>query len=201
MATFFDFVHDQRTDLPLPRAPADIAKGTYIVTGANTGLGFECVKHLFRMGAGRIILGVRSAEKGQTALEAVRKETGAHGVGEVWELDLMSLDSVEAFGKRLTTLDRLDAFIANAGIVMTNFQQVRGLEVSLLVNVLSTMLLSLRALPKLQESARRFAIQPRLVIVSSNTALGPKMRPSVEGLQGDVFDALSAAKDFSGRSQ
>lgn len=59
------------------------------------------------------------------------------------------------------------------------------------------MLLACRALPKLQESARRFGIQPRLVIVTSNSALEDDMKRSVEKLQGDVFDALSTQQGFN----
>jgi len=197
MSGFTDFVRNQYADLPVPEPPADIANETYIVTGANSGLGRECVRHLFRMGAGRVILAVRSREKGETVLAALRGETGSTTAGEVWELDLASLDSVEAFARRLGTLDRLDALIANAGVVTTRFQAVEGLELSLLVNVVSTMLLGIRALPKLRESARRFGVQPRLVIVSSRTALDSKMKRVLEGLRGDVFDALSSEQSFS----
>ena len=197
MLDFLSFVRDQYTTLPLPKPPTNIADGAYVVTGANTGLGFECTKHLFQMGAGRIILGVRSREKGEAALATIQSETGRHEVGEVWELDLTSLDSVEMFSKRLAKLDRLDALITNAGVVMGQFQVAEGMELSLLVNVVSTMLLAFRALPKLQETAKRFGIEPRLVVVTSNSALERNMKLSVEKLRGDVFDALSTQKGFN----
>ena len=122
------------------------------------------------MGASRIIMAVRSRSKGEAALRSIRSETGRHDAGEVWELDLASLDSVEEFAQRISTLDRLDALIANAGVIMSSFQTVEGMELSLLVNVVSTMLLNFRALPKLQESARKLGGQTHLVIVSSNSA-------------------------------
>ncbi|CAM1510741.1 Fc.00g082540.m01.CDS01 [Cosmosporella sp. VM-42] len=196
MSEFLKFVRNQYTSLPVPEAPANIADATYVVTGANSGLGLECVKHLFRMGAGRVIMAVRSLEKGEAALATIRREANLSNVGEVWELDLTSFESVEAFAKRLSTLNRLDALIANAGVVMTQFQVVEGMELSLVVNVVSTMLLSLRALPQLQATGRNFGIHPRLVIVSSNTALESNMTRVIENLQGDVFDALSTKKGF-----
>ena len=125
MPSFLAFVRDQYTHLPIPDPPANIKEATYIVTGANTGLGYECTKHLFRL---------------------------------------------EAFAQRVDKLDRLDAIIENAGLVMTKFELVEGIEHSLLVNVVSTMLLAFRVLPKLQESAGRLGVQTHLVIVSSNTA-------------------------------
>ncbi|RAO67927.1 uncharacterized protein BHQ10_003939 [Talaromyces amestolkiae] len=196
MPSFLAFVRDQYTHLPIPDPPANIKDATYIVTGANTGLGYECTKHLFRLGAKRIIMAVRTPSKGKAALATIQSETGRKDIGEVWELDLTSLDSVEAFAQRVDKLDRLDAIIENAGLVMTKFELVEGLEHSLLVNVISTMLLAFRVLPKLQESASRLGIQTHLVIVSSNTAFQSDMENRLESLQGDVFDALSNKKSF-----
>ncbi|CAI6261040.1 unnamed protein product [Periconia digitata] len=201
MPSFLSFVRDQYTPLALPQTPTDIADRTYIVTGANTGLGYECTKRLFLMGAGRVIIGVRSTEKGEAALTKIRNETGRQSVGEVWELDLTSLTSVETFSKRIDRLDRLDAVIENAGMVAGHFQLVDGIESSLLVNVVATMLLAFRALPKLQESARNFRIQPNLVIVSSNSAIDKAMNPSEEALRTDIFDALSTQKGFNVMTQ
>jgi NAD(P)-dependent dehydrogenase (short-subunit alcohol dehydrogenase family) len=196
MSGFFDFVRDQYADLPVPQAPANIKDATYIVTGANSGIGLECTKHLFRMGTKRIILAVRSLDKGEAALAAIRKETGRMDAGEIWELDLASLDSVEAFAERIRGLDRLDALIANAGVAAGSFKKVDGLEMSLLVNDISTMLLALRALPKLQESARSLGTQTHLVVVSSNTAFESAQGRRFKSLEGDVFDALSVEKSF-----
>lgn len=195
MPSFLAFVRDQYTHLPIPDPPANIKEATYIVTGANTGLGYECTKHLFRLGAKRIIMAVRTPSKGEAALATIQNETGRKDTGEVWELDLTSLDSVEAFAQRVDKLDRLDAIIENAGLVMTKFELVEGIEHSLLVNVVSTMLLAFRVLPKLQESAGRLGVQTHLVIVSSNTAF-ESMKNHLETLQGDVFDALSNKKSF-----
>jgi NAD(P)-dependent dehydrogenase (short-subunit alcohol dehydrogenase family) len=153
------------------------------------------------MGAKRIIMAVRTPSKGETALAAIRRETQRRNVGEVWELDLTSLDSVETFAKRISELDRLDGLIANAGVVMGRFQTVQGLELSLIVNVVATMLLAFRALPKLQESAHKLKVQTHLVIVSSNTGLELGAGDHVEALQGDVFDALSVEKSFKVMSQ
>lgn len=196
MPRIIGFIRDQQTKLAVPQPPANIAEATYIVTGANSGLGLECTKHLFNMGARRIIMAVRSRVKGEAALMAVRKETDRQDIGEVWELDLASLDSVEAFAQRISTLDRLDALIANAGVVMSNFQEVEGMETSLLVNVVSTMLLVLRALPKLQQSARCLGVPTHAVIVTSNSALESDMEHNVGSLRGDIFDALSLEKSF-----
>ncbi|KAF2456237.1 putative short-chain dehydrogenase [Lineolata rhizophorae] len=190
MADLFDLVRTQRTQLPIVPTPSTVAGGTYIVTGANTGLGFECAKHFISLGASRVIIAVRSVQKGDAALAIIRKETGRYDVGEVWELDLASLDSVEAFAKRLDTLDRVDALIENASLALVQFSLTEGMETSLMVNVASTMLLAIRALPKLRASAKMFKIQPHLVVVTSGTAFSQK--GVLEGTEGNIFDALSA---------
>ncbi|KAK3934276.1 short chain dehydrogenase/ reductase [Diplogelasinospora grovesii] len=204
---FFDFIHDQREKLPLATSlvpsTVNIKDGTYIVTGANTGLGLECARHLVSLGAGRVILAVRSVSKGEAALADIRKTTARRTAGEVWELDLSSFASVDAFIARLNTLDRIDGLINNASVAMPNhtFAQGADVETSIFVNVVTTMLLTVRAVPKLQESAQKFNMTPHLVIVSSNAGIGNDMKGRVERCQGDVFAAVSKPEGFTAFSQ
>ncbi|RSL96103.1 hypothetical protein CEP52_011673 [Fusarium oligoseptatum] len=196
--TFWNFVRAQWTHLPLVPTETTVTGGTYIVTGANTGLGFECAKTLAKLGAKTVILGVRSIEKGNTAVAAIAKETGREGVCQVWHLDLASLDSVEEFAEKVKTLDRIDALVQNASVALADYTLSEGVETTLTVNVLSTMLLAIRAMPKLQESARTFSINPHLVIVSSLT--GFQCEGVLEKHNGDLFDALSTKEaDMVGR--
>ncbi|KAI8662984.1 hypothetical protein NCS56_01103300 [Fusarium sp. Ph1] len=195
---FWSFVRAQWTYLPLVPTEATITGGTYVVTGANTGLGFECAKTLVKLGANTVVLGVRSIEKGDVAAAAIAKETGREGVCQVWHLDLASLDSVEEFAKKLQALDRIDALIQNASVALADFTLSEGVETTITVNVLSTMLLAIRAMPKLQESARSFSINPHLVIVSSMT--GFQCEGVLEKHNGDLFEALSTKEaDMVGR--
>ncbi|KAM5361678.1 hypothetical protein ACJZ2D_012955 [Fusarium nematophilum] len=152
MSIFWDFVRAQRAALPIVSTTATVTGGTYIVTGANTGLGFECAKHHVNLGAGHV---------------AIREATGGPNICEVWELDLASLGSVEKFAKRFQGLDRVDALIENVSVALEAFNLSEGMETSVVVNVLGTMLLAIRAMLKLRHSAARFGIKPHLVIVSS----------------------------------
>jgi retinol dehydrogenase-12 len=68
--TFWSIVKGQFAMLP-PVAKADLAGKTVIVLGANTGLGFEAVKHFASMNPGRLIMACRSESRGQAALESV----------------------------------------------------------------------------------------------------------------------------------
>ncbi|KAJ3526721.1 hypothetical protein NM208_g11050 [Fusarium decemcellulare] len=193
MTSFKDFARAQWSTLPVVPTTASTTGGTYIVTGANTGLGLECAKHFVRLGAKRVILAVRSIQRGETAAAAIHKATGRQDVCQVWQLDLASLDSVENFAKRLDTLDRIDALIENASIALDTFTLSEGVETTVTVNVLGTMLLAIRAMPKLRESASRHGIKPHLVIVSGMTAFDCK--GALDGINGDLFEALSKKED------
>lgn len=198
MPFIVDFVRSQYTRLPLAATPAAVAGGTYVVTGSNTGLGLECAKHLARLGAARLILAVRSSQRGDAALATIHEETSRSDVGEVWELDLASLASVEAFAARLAALDRVDAVIANAGVSLVEYAVADGFEESLMVNFVATMLLAVRALPVLRASAEKFGIQPHLVVVASSVAFIVD-GPSVD-VEGNILEALST-RDASVMSQ
>lgn len=158
----------QPLNLPLVANPLNYSGGTYIVTGANKGLGYEAAKHLVALGSTKVILAVRNLEAGETAKGKIEKETGKPGIAEVWLLDLASYDSVKAFAKRvLNDLDCIDGVIENAAIAVSQGLRAEGHLLSLTVNVYSTFLLAVLLLPKLKESAKKFGILPHLSIVSS----------------------------------
>lgn len=197
MPRFLSFVRDQYTHLPISQPPANIADATYVVTGANTGIGLECAKHLVQMGVAHVVLAVRSVERGEAALQTIETSTGRRGVCEVWPLDLASFDSVEAFAKRLDTLPRLDALLQNAGVAAGKHQMMEGAEMCITVNAISPFLLAARALPKLQETARRHKTQTRLTFVTSGAILDENLYTKLSSVQGgDMIEALSDPKDF-----
>ncbi|OKL61372.1 hypothetical protein UA08_03703 [Talaromyces atroroseus] len=165
-----DAVATQLQDLPLLVTAESCIGRTYIVTGANTGLGYEAAKHLVALGAARVILAVRNLTAGKTALANIVKETGKEENAEVWALDLSSYDSVKAFAsKAIAKLDRIDAVIENAAVA-TDHDKAEGRSLCLTVNVFGTFLLGVLLFSKLRESARAFGITPHLTIVTSGTA-------------------------------
>jgi NAD(P)-dependent dehydrogenase (short-subunit alcohol dehydrogenase family) len=84
-----------------------------VVTGANTGLGFETARALAERGAS-VVLAVRDVEKGKQAADRIRGDVTVH------ELDLSSLDSVRAAAATLrATHPRIDLLINNAGVMYT----------------------------------------------------------------------------------
>jgi NAD(P)-dependent dehydrogenase (short-subunit alcohol dehydrogenase family) len=87
-----------------------------IVTGANSGIGFETVKELARKGA-HTILACRSMEKGNDAAQQIRTVVPNARL-EPMVLDLGSLKSVHAFSETLKAAhDRLDVLVNNAGVM------------------------------------------------------------------------------------
>lgn len=162
------FLKDQLfTTLPYPQESA--ADQTVIITGANVGLGFEAARHFVRLGAAKIILAVRDQQKGEAAKRSIRELEKCQDVVEVWPLDLCSYDSVQQFAEQVQkTLPRVDILLENAGVAKYTYSTAEDDETSITVNVVSTFLLALLLLPKLQETAVRYNVTPHLTIVSSN---------------------------------
>jgi NAD(P)-dependent dehydrogenase (short-subunit alcohol dehydrogenase family) len=142
----------------LPISTTSFAGKTVIITGSNTGMGLEAARHIVHLGATKVILAVRSTSRGDAAAASIAQSTGLSGITEVWELDLARYSSVRAFAARAAAqLDRLDVVVENAGVYTETFRLAEdGDELSIAVNVVGTMLLSLLLLPKLRETAERF---------------------------------------------
>ena len=98
---------------------------TAVVTGANSGLGLVAARELARREA-RVIMAVRSTDKGDAALEEIRGEVPQAEL-EVRPLDLSSLESTRAFAAGFGE-DGLDLLINNAGIMMTPQQTTHDLS-------------------------------------------------------------------------
>lgn len=182
-----------------PAYPTRMLNGqTVIVTGSNTGLGKEAARHFARLGAAKLILAVRNTKAGEAARADIEKSTQcAAGTVEVWPLDLGDYASVKAFaGRASRELERVDVLCENAGIAAGEKRMVAGHESHITVNVISTFLLALLMLPKLEETATRFSVRPRLTIVSSEVH-GWARFPERDEPQ--VLAALDASEDLGER--
>lgn len=100
----------------------------FIVTGANSGIGFEAAKEFARKGA-TTILACRNLDKAKKALAQIHKKIPDAPV-EIMQLDLANLDSVNKFVDEFKEKhDRLDSLVNNAGIMMVPYQKtVDGFE-------------------------------------------------------------------------
>ena len=98
-----------------------LAGKKFVITGANSGIGFETARACATHGA-HIILACRDEEKGERAI-AQLKQSQIRGVLENMKLDLNSLSSIREFSNNL--LDRyenIDGLVNNAGIMMNPYQ-------------------------------------------------------------------------------
>ncbi|KZV90061.1 NAD(P)-binding protein [Exidia glandulosa HHB12029] len=163
------FMREQLAALP-PVTIVDLSGKTIIVTGGNTGLGFEAAKHFASMKPGRLILACRSKERGEAAVTKLGTETG-YRKAEFRHLDLDSFDSTINFVEELEREDaRVDVVVANAAVHPSTYKKSsHGWESTLQVNHLSTALLSILLVPLFVKTAQTYSVKPRLVIVSSAT--------------------------------
>ena len=107
---------------------------TVIVTGANSGIGYETALALAKRNA-HVVLACRSHSKGEEAVGKIEASRPSGSV-ELMLLDLSSLDSVRAFAAAFNAAhDRLDLLINNAGVMMPPFGTTQdGFELQIGVN-------------------------------------------------------------------
>jgi NAD(P)-dependent dehydrogenase (short-subunit alcohol dehydrogenase family) len=118
-----------------------------VVTGANTGLGFETARALAEKGA-RVILACRNRDRAEAAMQTLLEILPSAAM-EVRTVDTGSLESVREFAAEFTRdYNRLDLLINNAGIMITpHFTTAEGFEGQLGVNYLGHFLLTGLVLP------------------------------------------------------
>jgi len=156
-----------RTDADEVLKGIDLAGKNILVTGANTGIGYETARSLAAAGA-EVILACRSEDKGQAAVDAILKR---HSNARVTfqPLDLSSLASITAFSENLAW-QTIDVIIANAGVVPVEYLQTEeGIEQCVGVCHFGHFALCKLLLSKLLKSA-----SPRVVMVSSESHRSPK---------------------------
>ena len=131
-----------------------------VITGANSGVGFETARALAAAGH-TVVLAVRSPAKGRAAADSLSGDV------RVARLDLASLDSVAEFAASLRSEGRpIDLLINNAGVmaVPTRHTTADGFELQFGTNYLGHFALTAQLLPLLTAAAA-----PRVVSLSSGT--------------------------------
>jgi retinol dehydrogenase 12 len=93
------FINSQ-LNVKLPIPTYDFTGQTIIVTGGNSGLGLEAVRHFVRLNAGKVIMAVRSFARGEHAKAEIECHTGRTDVVDVYELDLARYTSAQSLRSR-----------------------------------------------------------------------------------------------------
>ncbi|MCG8588223.1 MAG: SDR family NAD(P)-dependent oxidoreductase [Proteobacteria bacterium] len=128
----------------------DLSQRRCVVTGANSGIGYETALALADLGA-RVVLVCRDRERGQEAVERVQKQTGNARVSlEV--ADLSVLASVRSVADRLGS-ESVDVLVHNAGVLPDERTETAdGLELTFAVHVAGPFLLTRLLRQRLEQS-------------------------------------------------
>ncbi|KAF2868653.1 short chain dehydrogenase [Massariosphaeria phaeospora] len=187
-----------------PTPPSiSFAGQTVIITGGNTGLGLTCGEYMLKHQLTHLIIGSRSLERGEHAAAPLRKAFPKASI-DVWALDMISYESIQAFVVKCNTLPRLDTAILNAGMTQAQWHinPSTGHEDIFQVNYLSTALLSILLLPLLKSKSPPNT-PGRLLLIGSGTALSAPFTnrnadpliPSFDDPKG--WSAIAAGQRYS----
>ena len=132
----------------------DLQGKTVVVTGGNSGIGYETAAALGVMGA-RVLITARNAAKGAAAQRALAERIGSAGSVELVVFDLADLSSVRAGAAEiLERCPRLDVLVNNAGLILTERSEtVDGYEATFAINHLGPFLLTNLLLERIKASA------------------------------------------------
>lgn len=131
------------TDIP------DQTGKTVLVTGANTGLGFEISRHLALKGA-RVLMACRDRTKGADAIARLKEERPEADLQFV-ALDLADMNSIRSAAEAVKGEARVDVLVNNAGLMMPPLGHAHGIEQQIGVNHLGHFALTGLLLDKLAQ--------------------------------------------------
>jgi NAD(P)-dependent dehydrogenase (short-subunit alcohol dehydrogenase family) len=151
---FLGFLHRQVREHPTSVPHGTTLKGCQaILTGGNSGLGFEACRQLLQLGLSKLLITARSQAKGDEAIRKLRNEFPAAASIEAWLLDMSSYESITSFATRCRALPAINIVILNAGLILSSLElnKTTGHEQTFQVNYLSTALLTFLLLPILKQ--------------------------------------------------
>ncbi len=164
----------------------DLSNKNILITGANTGIGYETARSLAAVGAD-VILACRSDDKGQAAVNKILKQHPGVKV-RYQNLDLSSVANIKAFTEQLDW-DHVDVIIGNAGIIPTDYKETeQGIEQCVGVCHFGHFVLCKLLMNKLMKSD-----DPRVIMVSSESHRTPsKLNFNKFPLNKDNFKTFTA---------
>jgi NAD(P)-dependent dehydrogenase (short-subunit alcohol dehydrogenase family) len=170
----------------------DMDGRTVVVTGANSGLGYEATRAFARAGA-RVIMACRSVDRGETAAAEIRREVAGADL-PVRELDLASLSSVRTFAGGFD--DDLHVLCNNAGVMaLPRSETADGFETQFGVNHLGHFALTGLLFDRLRETA---AADGDVRVVTHASGLHERGEIDFDDLQGerdyDRWEAYARSK-------
>ena len=169
-----------------------------LVTGANSGLGYEAAAQLAEAGFGRVILACRTLAKAEGAKQTLAERVGSDPY-DVLAVDVSSIKSSEAAAAELISRGRpIDGLLLNAGMVSGDEMQKSedGLELAFASSIIGHHLITVRLL-----EAGLLANQARVVIAGSEAANAdlPDAREGGECRPGMGCDECSVTPEYAVR--
>jgi len=176
-----------------------MARDVVLVTGGNSGIGFECARQLARAGW-HVLIASRNRQASAEAVDRIARDSGADAASELG-LDLGSTAAVRQFVREIDARDvPLRALVCNAGLQVHKGPSLSpdGYELTFAVNHLGHFLLTNLLLARLVRNA-----PARIVIVASGVH-DPKFRtgmpkPAVADLATLAATGGPRAGAFDGR--
>ncbi len=144
----------------------DLSGKIAIVTGSNTGIGFETAKALYAAGA-QVIIAARDVEKAKNAIQIIQSDTAGTGTLDYGKLDLANIGQVREFADLfMQKHTKLDILVNNAGVMVPPAAKTDdGFELQFGVNFMGHFALTGYLLPLLKQAANA-----RVVTLSSGAA-------------------------------
>jgi len=163
-----------------PPKGTDLRNHVAIITGSNTGLGYESARQLLALQLSHLVIAVRSISKGEAAATRLRQQYPKATI-EVRPLDMSDYSSIQAFVRNIQDLPRIDYVILNSGLIGQTFQanSSTGHEETFQVNYLSTVLLAMLLLPELKARNRGAGSKPPIMtLVNSGLSTAARFKHS-----------------------
>lgn len=160
---------------------------TFLITGANSGIGFEASKVLSKKGA-QVILTSRDLKKGMEAIEAIKKENPTAKL-DLLLLDLADFQSIHNFSNEFhSRYSKLDVLVNNAGVMNPPKRELtkQHFEVQFGTNHIGHFLLTGLLLDVLKSTPNS-----RITIQSSIVHKTESMKPDI------YFDDLNFEKSYN----
>ncbi|GIC88877.1 uncharacterized protein Aud_005279 [Aspergillus udagawae] len=166
-------------------------KTIVLITGANSGIGFELAAQLTAKDSYHVLMGVRSMQKGNAALARLQSRN-LPGTPELLHLDVTDDETIHRAAERVEKLHgKLDILVNNAAIVATTTSLRRQLREEFDTNATGPAVVTESFAPLLKKSTG----SPRIINISSGAgSIARRLDPSsvlykVPGLQYRVGKA------------
>jgi NAD(P)-dependent dehydrogenase (short-subunit alcohol dehydrogenase family) len=164
-----------------------MSRPVVLVTGGNSGIGYEAARALARDGC-HVLIASRNRDASAAAVASITRESGADAASEMG-LDLGSIDTVRAFAREIGARGvPVRALVCNAGLQMTSGPKLSadGFELTFAVNHLGHFLLTNLLLGRLLANA------PTRIVVVASGVHDPKLRTGMPKANVGDLETLAA---------